>query len=121
MEVREMNWRDAMGFLGMLSAHAGKMVNRDGQFAMTEEALRGLVLGTKVVADDLMLKASKLPQEEIDNLSMREALDLIDAALDLNLSEELITRGKKFAGRFGSLLGGPAQAAAGSSAQRSIS
>lgn len=119
LQVRELNWRDALEFMAKLSKHAGALFDEKGSVTLDLEKLGSLVMGTKEVADHLLMKATGREQEWVDGLSLSEALVVIDAALELNLSPELIARGKKVAGRVQGAFGREGRVA--TSAQPSIS
>lgn len=105
VKVKELNWREAMEFLGKLSQYAGGFMTGDGKFVVETSAVVALVLNAKELADFLLMKTTGLTQEEVDALSLSEVLSLLDAAIELNLSPELLARGKSVAGRVGAAFG----------------
>jgi hypothetical protein len=104
--VQELNWRDGMTFLGMVSKHAGEIIGGDLQKIEIDFAkLPALIGNVKELGDFLLTKATGRKQEEIDALRFQEALEVMEAAIELNLSEELLQRGKSVAGRVGAAFG----------------
>src|SRR5688572_12994945 len=91
--VREMNWRDGMAFLGMIGKYAGEIVtmSEGGQTKVSVDLgkLPGLIANVKELGDFLMTKSTGRDQKEIDELTFKEALGIINGAVELNLSEEL--------------------------------
>lgn len=114
VKVKEMNWRDGMEFLKRLGGYMGQLASsEDGKVSVDLSKMSVLVIGTKELADHLLTRATGLSQEEVDALDCSQALELLDAAIALNVSADLIERGKKVAGRvtgaFGLMNGGSAQ------------
>jgi hypothetical protein len=103
--VRELPWPDALQFLQLLSGHAGKMIGEDGRMKIDFGRLSALVTSSQEVSEFLMLKSTGRDQAWLAQLSFRECLDVLDAALSINLSPEMFNAGKKIEGRLRSLFG----------------
>lgn len=103
--VRELAWPDALQFLHLLSGHAGKMIGEDGKLKIDFSKLSALVASSQEVSEFLMLKSTSRDQTWLSTLSFRETLDVLDAALSINLSAEMFASGKKIEGRLRSLFG----------------
>jgi hypothetical protein len=105
--VKEMNWRDGMAFLGLIGKHASEIgiESSGGKVALDFAKLPALIGNVKELGDFLLTKSTGREQAEIDALSFKEAVALMDAAVELNLSEELLQRGKSVAGRVGAAFG----------------
>lgn len=106
VKVKEMNWRDGMEFLKRLGGYMGQLATGDdGKVSVDLRKLSELVTGTKELADHLLTRATGLTQEEVDALDCSQALELLDAAVALNVSADLIARGKRVAGRVSGAFG----------------
>jgi hypothetical protein len=106
--VRELRWAEALEFLQKLGAHAGQAITigADGRIetALTAERLTGIVTGAGELCDYLVVKSTGRDAGWFHALSASDALAVLDAALALNLSDEIIGRAKKLLARFA---GGP--------------
>lgn len=103
--VRELCWREAVSFIARIGQHAGSLVGPDGALTLSVERLASVVAETAALAEYLLTQAAGLTPEQISALRPVEALDLLDAAIDLNLSPELFARGKTVAARVSTALG----------------
>jgi hypothetical protein len=109
IEVRELAWPEALKFLSMISEHAGQLITGEGKFVVDFTKLTRLVSSTEELSEFLMLKTTGRDEAWLATLSMRNALEVLDAALSVNLSAEMFASGKKIEGRLRSLFGAPAQ------------
>jgi hypothetical protein len=105
VQVRELAWPEAIQFLQLLSGHAGKMIGEDGKLKVDFSKISALVTSSQEVSEFLMLKSTGRDQAWLAQLSFRECLDVLDAALSINLSPEMFNAGKKIEGRLRSLFG----------------
>jgi hypothetical protein len=120
LRVRELCWREALEFLRLLSSQlstVGRVTPRgaganaaSGDAAYNAEAggmvgllgqLPDLIKGADELTGYLAEKAAGLTPEKFGALAARDALAVLDKAIEINLNEELLARGKKLAGRFG--------------------
>ena len=105
-QVKEMNWRDGMQFLGMISKHASEVVSGEGGKVTVDFAkLPALVASMEELANFLLTRSTGRELAEVNALRFSDSLALIDAAIELNLSQELLERGKQIAGRVGAAFG----------------
>jgi hypothetical protein len=100
IEVRELAWADALAFLADLGKHFGKFMDAEGNVRISAESVAGVIAGTQELAESLMVKATGLTQEQCAELPISGMLSVIDAALAVNLSDDLFATGKRIAGRF---------------------
>jgi hypothetical protein len=115
--VREMAWRDSLEFLSMLSEHGTKMVSEEGKFAFNLKRLGELIQSSEELANFLILKSTGRDAEWLNALPFREGLELLDAAISINLSPEMFATGKKVEGRLRSLFGSVSANSTNGSAQ----
>lgn len=104
--VREMPWKDTMEFLGMLSQHGTKMVSEEEgkvKFTLDMRRLGELIQSSEELATFVILKSTGREPDWLNKLPFREGLELLDAALSINLSPEMFASGKKVEGRLRSL------------------
>jgi hypothetical protein len=99
VEVRELRWPDALAFLQALARQAGQFITPDGRLEFTAETLPRAVRESGALIDCLLTKATGREAAWLQNLAPVDVLALLDAALELNASPELIARGKTLAGR----------------------
>ena len=106
--VREMAWPAALEFMRTLSVHVKKLVvpmlasgkvSMQTVLASVVDQLPDLVAGADEVSLLLLRKATDLSPEAIQSLGVREAMTILDAAIELNLNPEIIEQGKALAGR----------------------
>jgi len=104
IRVRELSWREALEFLKKLAEHLGK----SGSGLNAATGLEGMIAQLPSLiagADDLALwlaeKSAGLSAEKFGALAARDALAVLDKALEINLNEELLARGKSIAARLG--------------------
>jgi hypothetical protein len=105
VEVRELKWKDLLAYLRKMGASLGEIVGVDGKFVVSRESVEKLIGQGTDLADELIRKTCREPGEWIDELSVSDALALLEAALELNLSGDLIERGKRTAGRIAQAFG----------------
>lgn len=115
--VRELAWSEALDFLKKLGGYLGSLMNDKGELVVTVSGLTDLISNTQELSATLVAKATGRTAESFENLSLGQMLDLIDAALELNLSEEIIAKGKNIAGRFQRFAGKTPRMATPASAQ----
>lgn len=102
--VSEMSWPDTFEFLKQLSTHAGKLTDEKGSFKFDLTKLTDIVINTRELSEHLILHSTD-PLPVMKDLSFVEGLELLDAALEMNLSEELVAKAKNVGARFGRALG----------------
>lgn len=98
--VRELSWMDALDFIKQLAGYLGSLVDAAGNFRINIGTIADLVVTTNELALKLIAKTTGKDAAWIEALSLGDMLELIDIALALNLSDEILAKGKKIAGRF---------------------
>jgi hypothetical protein len=101
IRVRELSWHEALEFLKKLSGHFGQF--GAGDITALLANLPALITSVDELALHLVDKAAGLTAERFTTLAARDALAVLDKAVEINLNEDLIQRGKKLAARFGGL------------------
>jgi hypothetical protein len=99
VRVRELSWREALEFIQKLSGHLGKLGASDMAGLISQ--LSTLVSTVDELALYLAEKSAGMSAEKFGALAARDALAVLDKALEINLNEELLKRGKSIAARFG--------------------
>lgn len=102
VEVRELRALDMLAFFKLVAAQAGKFFNAKGDVVFNLEKLSDLITGSEELVQFLVLKSTGRDAEWLGKVSPGELLDLLDAAIELNLTEDLL----KKAGRLGDRLKG---------------
>lgn len=92
VEVRELRALDVLQFFKLLSGHARKLANEQGNITLSLDRLAELVTGTEELSQFLILKSTGRDDAWFKSVAFGESLDLLDAALELNLSEELLKK-----------------------------
>lgn len=95
IEVRELRWVDALGFLDKLAGSIGHVlgtqgVNADGTLRLNADRLKEAVLSSGELASLLLIKSTNLPQERLAELPTSHALALLEAAVQINFREDLL-------------------------------
>lgn len=84
--VRRMKWQAARAFIKKLAAHLSK-IGASLNDALTK--LPELIAGADELAVDLVINSTDLKAEDFDQLDIAEAAAVLNAAVELNLGEEL--------------------------------
>lgn len=100
IKVRELAWPDARAFLAELGGFLAKLVNEKGEIRIDVGIITEIITASDELVASLILKTTGLNKTELDKLPIGAVLELLDAALELNLSDDLLAKGKKIAGRF---------------------
>ena len=104
VSVREMSWPQMLKFIRMLSKEADKFV-KDGKFVFNAALLGDLIGSVDELSAYLMLNAASVAKEDLETISFSEGCELLDAALAVNLNEEVMGKAKKAASRFALVMG----------------
>jgi len=97
--VRELAWREALAFLQQLAAAITATLGTDGTFTLTPQSVQTIVAGSAELTEALLCKSCDRDAAWLARQRTTDILALLDAAIELNLSPEIIDRGKKIAGR----------------------
>ena len=100
ISIKELPWPKALKFLQMLAANSKSFTNDDGVFEFRPDKMTDLVCNVGELSSFLILSATGKDQTWLDELSFADALEVLDAALALNLSAEVMGKAKKVASRF---------------------
>jgi len=100
VEVREMRGIDTLSFLRMLTGHLEKFIDADGHFRLDLTTLAEAVMASEDLALFLVSHATGQDAEWVRGLSTSEFLAVLEAAIALNIREDL----KKRAERLGALV-----------------
>ncbi len=92
--VREMRWKEAVAFTEKLSGLMGQFTEPDGRLLVTPEKLGAVIARSGDLATQLLEHTTGLPRETLDDLRPVEVLDLLAAAIEVNLHEELLGKAR---------------------------
>jgi hypothetical protein len=100
IKVRELAWPDARAFMTELAGYLEKLFDAKGEVKIDVSVITGLITTTDELISSLVAKTTGKDKAWLDTLPLGSVLDLIETALALNLSDELLAKGKKIAGSF---------------------
>lgn len=113
--IRELSWPDAMVFLSKLAKQAGQFTTTDGRLEVTPEKLAEIVTSAQDLSEWLVLKSTGKDAEWLQQRSFSEGLDLLEAALSMNLRPDFFDKLKRIGSRFMGVLKAPQPALTSSS------
>jgi hypothetical protein len=96
--VREMLWPDALAFLRKLGTYLEKFMNEKGEMRVDLGLITEVITATDELATMLIAKSIGKDEAWLAALSMSQGLEILGAALEVNLTEDLLEKGKKIAG-----------------------
>lgn len=100
--VREMDHHRAVVFLGVLAKYIGQFFTAEGKPNVTPESIGEIITATAELSESLLEGATGRSASEFP---ISVSLDILDAAIELNLTKEILGKGKKLAGRFQDVAG----------------
>lgn len=100
IQIKEMPWMQALKFIKMLSDHCKTFQQPDGSFKFETARLAELIAGIEHVSFFLLLHSTGKDNQWVESLPLGDALLVLDAALSLNISPEIMGRAKKIGSRF---------------------
>jgi len=103
VEVSELKWPDAVAWLGQLGQGLAKYVGSTGRLGIDLGELTALVMDSAELSESLVLKSTGKPKEWLASISCGQFLAVLDTALKLNLSDDLLDRAKKIGARLAKL------------------
>ncbi len=92
--VREMRWKEAIAFTEKLSGLAREFTEPDGRLVVTPEKLGAVIARSGDLATQLLERTTGLGRETLDDLRPVEVLDLLAAAIEVNLHEDLLGKAR---------------------------
>ncbi len=116
--VREMKWGDAIAFVRLLSKELAGLIGVDaaGRASLNLGKLPEIVASSDTLTTALVTASTGLTPEALASLPASSALEVLEAAVDMNLTEALLGKlrriGGKVAGAFGAAPTPPAPPAA---------
>jgi hypothetical protein len=108
IEVRELRWRDTSYAVQQLTDAIAGMIDIQGtafNLIIDRQKLLDAIIKNESLLAFVLEKATGRDADWVTNLSTRDMLLLLDAVLDVNLSEEVLNAGKKVAERLKKLFG----------------
>lgn len=110
IEVKELTWKDYLRAVKDLTGSVIKLFGQKielqkGEITLNRDRLIEIIGEQETLVQWVLEKSTGQPKEFIAGLSAREVFPLIEAVVDLNLSEEVTGPGKMLAGRMGDILG----------------
>lgn len=105
LTVREMTWPHTFRLLQVLSSYASALVSKTGKFEFDPAKIADLIIGTQELSELLILNSCDLKADDLKQLSFADGLEILDAAMEVNLNPETMARSKKVVGRLGQALG----------------
>lgn len=114
VNVREMKWGKAIAFVRLLSAELAGLITVDarGKPNLDLSKLPEIVGSSETVSRTLILSSTELTDEELDELPAGTVLELLEAAIDMNLTEELLGKGRRIGAKVSGVFGASPQAPA---------
>jgi hypothetical protein len=100
IKVTELAWPDALAFLRELGTYIGKLIDEKGEVRMDVGMLTELVMGTESLSALLLEKTTG---RDAKSFPLSHALDVLKVAIELNVTPEIIARGKALAGSLSKL------------------
>lgn len=100
--VHELKWPMLWQLLAKLSAQAGEFVTMEGgkaSMSLSVEKIGALVTGSGELTQQLILGTTGKDEAWLKERHVGEVLDLLDASLNVNLSESIVGRVKKIGSR----------------------
>jgi hypothetical protein len=93
VEVREMRWKPALAYVQKLSGVLGEFIE-GGRLVVTPEKLTGVLVKSADLAGELIVRSTNLSPTDVDDLYPSEALALLQAAIEVNLHEDLLGKAR---------------------------
>lgn len=109
--VRDLPWQEALKFMSLLANHAKEILvavakpSSEGKLGVDMELLlpklADLITNADELSDFLLTQSTGKDSAWLKQRSTLEIFALLDAALEVNLSDGLLALGKKVGGRLG--------------------
>lgn len=104
--VREMRWKDAVAFAEKLSGLLGQFTSPDGRLVITPERIAAAITSSGALATDLVSRSGGMSPEEVGDLAPAQVLELLAAALEVNLHPDLLGKARRVGQSLQAALGG---------------
>lgn len=108
VDIKELKWRDSLRLVKSITDSLTELLakrNAGGQLELGAEDIVTAITKTEDVAGWLIEATTGKPTEWVNGLSTREAMQVLSAAVKLNLSEDVIGSGKELAGHLSAAFG----------------
>jgi len=102
--VRRMKWQSARSFIKKLAAHLVNLTASGTEISALLPKLPELIVGADDLAVDLVINSSDLKADDINGLDVAEFAGVLQAAIELNLGEELKNSFAGIAATMGALI-----------------
>lgn len=102
VKVGELTWHAMLELLKKLSAHVALLI-KDGKFNLDQ--IVEVITSTGELADFIVAGATGKDAQWFQELPLGDAMEVLEAAIEINLSDTIIGRAKKAGGRLRESLG----------------
>jgi len=99
VEVREMRHLDMIGFLKLIHKHVNELADEKGAIRFSVDRLTEIITGAEELSLFLLSKSTGKDTAWVAQLSFSDALILMDTALELSFSEDVIKNARQLGGR----------------------
>ncbi len=93
VEVRELRWKAALAYVEKLSGALGEFIE-GGRLVVTSEKLAGVLARSGELAGELIQRSTSLSPDQVADLYPSEAFALLQAAIAVNLHEDLLGKAR---------------------------
>ena len=105
VEVRELSWKDHVRAIKELTSTVIELLKEGKGSEFNAETIIEAITKQETLAAWVIAKSTGNDSAWVDSLSAREALAILCAVVELNLTEEVIGRGKALAERMSGVFG----------------
>jgi hypothetical protein len=102
--IRELSWPDALVFISKLAKQAGSFTSSDGRLEVSPEKLSEIVISAQDLSEWLVLKSTGKDDAWLKERTFSEGLDLVEAAVSMNLRPDFFAKLKRIGSRFTGVL-----------------
>jgi hypothetical protein len=105
MVMRELSWLDMIEFLKLMAQYAEMLMDEKGGLRFNLDRATELVVSTEELSGFLITRSAGITPEELKGAPFHVGLELLDGALEINLSPETFAKAKNVLARVGAALG----------------
>lgn len=108
VDVRELPWKDYLRTIKELTSAVTDLLKKsgpNGEIELASEDIIQAIARQEDLAAFLMQRCTGKDSAWVESLSGREALAVLTAAVQVNLSDEVVRRGKELAGHMSGVFG----------------